>query len=443
MLAKKDRNISQTPHSTCLNRGSKNSIQENVLVAALSVMRRLQSISKTEKSKLSQQSGQSVPNPMKLIYVNPQSYHNLSKYDAGILSQLSEWDRHYVCSFLLDYDLPIDISIHKFFIYNHKKSNFARACSYVRSLVYVLRLIRRVGPNVLHVQWVKIPIVDYLFLGLARRLTACKIIFTAHNVVPHNQGDRRHFGLGCIYSLVDLILVHEPAAARSIQEKFQIRKSKFRVVRHGRISLENKGQRKFSSEIEEFFGSSGLNMCFFGRGSIYKGLDILLEAWSQFSIRRNDQARLLIIGKLDDDVRHIVTGLALDRQNLRVIDEFVSEADLYAAVSLSDVLIFPYREISQSGALLSVLEFGKPIIVSNCNGLTEPLEIGDIGWVFDGSAESLAELIAELIDDPNLVSDRRDDRHAWRAVNAYYSWRAVGPDIRAAYGGLLVDKTSA
>ena len=54
----------------------------------------------------------------------------------------------------------------------------------------------------------------------------------------------------------------------------------------------------------------------------------------------------------------------------------------------SDVLLLPYKEISQSGVLLSGLKYKKTFIVSNVGGLTQPFNLGKVGWVLENNTTS-------------------------------------------------------
>ena len=59
---------------------------------------------------------------------------------------------------------------------------------------------------------------------------------------------------------------------------------------------------------------------------------------------------------------------------LKVLDKFLSDNEFNDLIEKSDVLIFPYRKISQSGVLLTALAHRKPVLVSRVGGLTQPLK---------------------------------------------------------------------
>ena len=47
----------------------------------------------------------------------------------------------------------------------------------------------------------------------------------------------------------------------------------------------------------------------------------------------------------------------------------------------ADIVVFPYKHIYQSGALLLAYSFGKPVIVSKAEGFKEDIENGTNGFI--------------------------------------------------------------
>ena len=79
---------------------------------------------------------------MRLAYVDPQSYHGLAKYDAGLLRGLRDsgfaGEISFYCSVLLDQPIPDDIKVVPLFSYNRKRSSITKSFSYVISMVRIL-----------------------------------------------------------------------------------------------------------------------------------------------------------------------------------------------------------------------------------------------------------------------------------------------------------------
>ena len=360
-----------------------------------------------------------------IIYIDQQSYNNLSKYDLGILSNLNNSKVTYVCSKLIDQRVPKNIKIEKTFSYNTKKNQLLKAAFYVISMLRTLLLVLRQKKGIVHLQWSKAQIIDYLFVKIIKTLTRNKVIFTAHNAVPHNKEQSKHKWLGFLYRTVDAMIVHTESTKDKIKKRFNVSSNQIHVFKHGLINLE-KGNSSHKKAITDFCDHDGITFCFFGIGSKYKGLDTLFNAWQKVANSEDFSGRLLVVGKIEKSLRDKLNPIIQKHSsNILVIDKFVPEGDLYNAVISSDVIVFPYHEISQSGALLSVIGLRKPIIVSNLPGLTEPFDIADIGWKFKDGANDLAHIIKKLIRHPDMVHKINSNQEVWKKIEKYYSWETI------------------
>jgi len=360
-----------------------------------------------------------------IIYIDQQSYNNLSKYDLGILSNLNSSKVTYVCSKLIDQQVPKNIKLQKTFRYNTKKNKLLKTTSYVISLLYTLALVFRQKKGIVHLQWSKVSIIDYLFVKTIKKLTNNKVIFTAHNVVPHNEENYNHKWLGRLYRTVDAVIVHTENSKDRILKIFNVPSDQIHVFKHGLINLEE-GNSLHQNAIKSFCDHEGITFCFFGRGSKYKGLDTLFEAWQKAANSEDFSGRLLVIGKIEKNLRGKLDPIIqVHSSSILVIDEFVPEGDLYNAVMSSDVIVFPYHEISHSGALLSILGLRKPVIVSNLPGLTEPFDIANIGWIFKEGDNDLARIFEKLTCHPVIVREINNNQEIWKDIENYYSWELI------------------
>jgi glycosyltransferase involved in cell wall biosynthesis len=103
-------------------------------------------------------------------------------------------------------------------------------------------------------------------------------------------------------------------------------------------------------------------LLFFGRIKPYKGLDRLIEQWRALP----DKSNVLLVvageGKIPLSEQH---GDEI------FFNRWLSEDEIWSLVNFSDAVVFPYREASQSGALLYPMALGKDIIASDIGGIPE------------------------------------------------------------------------
>lgn len=135
-------------------------------------------------------------------------------------------------------------------------------------------------------------------------------------------------------------------------------------------------------------------LLFFGRILPYKGLDDLLNA---LKMVRN-KVKLIIAGKgLTENQRRLISALSLP---IEVYDEWVSDETSDLLYSLADVLILPYRSISQSGPLLTAIGYKLPVIAPDLSGVKEFI-VNDVNGLLYSSGDfiDLAGKIDEITSD--------------------------------------------
>ena len=66
----------------------------------------------------------------------------------------------------------------------------------------------------------------------------------------------------------------------------------------------------------------------------------------------------------------------------------------------------PYRHIDQSGVLMTVLTYGKPIIASNLGGFKEIIKDGKHGKLVEpGNPQDLADALTEILKNRDLTNE--------------------------------------
>ena len=369
--------------------------------------------------------------PMKpIVYIDPQSYKNLAIYDHSLLSNL-EGKIHYLCSTNYDYlPLPPEVEQHKIFCYNNKKSNLVKVISYLWSYFRIFFMLLKWQPQVIHLQWLRLPTFDVLCMKRTKRVTGCKIVFTAHNILPHKKGDSTFDfkeDYRKMYQLADAVIVHTQSTKTELQSTFNIAEGKVHVINHGLLNITydpillKQQEKQFNDHYmtENCFIFSALGFQY-----DYKGVDLLVEMWKNTpEFRDNTHYKLLLIGKN----RGVDLSAADGIENIIVEDREVSDEEFYYLLTHTDVYVMPYKRISQSGALMSTITTGTPMLVTETGGLTEPFEIAQIGLTIpDIDTTALREKMLWLVKHPEEINKVRDNHEAWEKVRNHYSWENIG-----------------
>jgi len=133
---------------------------------------------------------------------------------------------------------------------------------------------------------------------------------------------------------------------------------------------------------------------FFGFIRHYKGLDLLLEAFSGKEMR-NRKIKLIIAGEFYEDpspYRDIIAKNNL-ADDVVLFDRFINDSEVASFFSIADVVVQPYRSATQSGVTQIAYHFGKPMIVTDTGGLREIVPDGRCGYVVSPDKNSIFEAI--------------------------------------------------
>lgn len=369
-----------------------------------------------------------------IVYIDPQSYKNLAIYDYSLLTNM-EGDIRYLCSTNYDYlPLPTCVRQYKLFRYNNKKSSLAKAVSYLYSYLRIFLLLIKWRPQVVHLQWMRIPDFDVAVLKMVRWLTGCRIIFTAHNILPHNQGTKYVRSYGRMYRLVDTIIVHTHATKTELTAMFSSTEDKVAVIAHGLLQLtyDPKLLRQQEKQLSERYQLEGkLVFSALGFQYHYKGSDLLAEVWATTpELRCSKHCTLLLVGRNMGVDLSAVNGI----ENVIVEDRVMSDEEFYYLLARTDVYLLPYRNISQSGVLLTAISVGTPFLVSNVGGLAEPLDLARVGWKMDRlSAETLRQQLLWLLRHPEQIAAAKGNDAGWSLLRKHYDWQEIGRQTQELY----------
>ena len=159
-------------------------------------------------------------------------------------------------------------------------------------------------------------------------------------------------------------------------------------------------------------------LLFFGLIREYKGLDILLEAWSR--VRRDGQ-KLIVAGEFYDDKERYAPLFARLGASVVLHDRFIADADVKYYFSVADALVLPYRTATQSGVTQIAYNFHLPMIVTDVGGLPEIVPDDKVGYVCPPTVEGVMDAIEQLYKEGNLDRFRRNianerKRFSWPAM---------------------------
>jgi glycosyltransferase involved in cell wall biosynthesis len=294
------------------------------------------------------------------------------------------------------------------------------------------------GYTVLHLHWVYrfvLPVVGdrplvrslmerwFALVLLTARLAGLKLVWTAHNVLPHDQvfrDDRR--ARRTLLRSCDAVLVHSATARGELASLARPDAlPPTQVVAHGAYTgvygrAISAAEARTALDLPE----EARVLLFFGVVQAYKGVEDLVTAIAGLAAK----------GQLPAGVRVVVAGRCEDVLLRRRLERAVELADLAGIVRLrlghvpddqvstyfhaADAVVLPFRTVTTSGSALLPASFGRLVVVPSLPGLTD-LAGGGVELFQPGLAglqSALVRLLARSSEDLLAEGERGRQRLA-------------------------------
>ncbi len=309
-----------------------------------------------------------------------------------------------------------------------------------RIILYYVRLInylKKAKPDAVHIQWIRFSFLDGIVFHSILRLTGQKLIYTAHDALPH---DRENFVnrilFFIVYRICNIVIVHTSYLKQRIVNEFSISADKIKIVKHGVYEIKHHyTQEESRSKIG--IDKSDHVFLFFGYIKPYKGIDLLLDAFHQLE-KSQKNISLLIAGKIWDPFRDECMQLLSHFASEKHIKKlgFIPDDEVSHYFYASDVTVMPYQEASQSGVMFMSYAHGVPVIVPNIGGFADDLIPGKTGLLFkvsdiDSLKDKMKESIVLFEKNKNQI-EKDIKKFAWDN----YSWDKTSLDLKDIYASL-------
>jgi glycosyltransferase involved in cell wall biosynthesis len=318
---------------------------------------------------------------------------------------------------------------------NHKFGKMFRYFEYlVRLLLHVVRPNK--GKRVVHLQFFRRERIETIFF-LLLRLLGTRLVFTAHNVLPHEHGALDRLLRSSLYLAAGMIIVHSEYMKNKLMQDFGVDREKIRVIPHGNFDHYISREPLSKAEARASLGLSELDnvALFFGFIREYKGLDLLLDAfenWAGHGIR----PKLVIAGasrttELENHYRRRINEISAD-DSIVFHAGFIPSEKVAAYFVACDAVILPYKEIDHSGLVHLAYSFGRPLIATNVGDFSEVIEDGRSGYLLpENSAQCLSETIMGAFANGSRLQNM--GKYARKLSESKYSWLEIARKTKDLY----------
>ncbi len=265
-------------------------------------------------------------------------------------------------------------------------------------------------------------------------------IVSLHTVLP--EPSRNHLRVARkICAAASAIVVLSQTGQDILVRRYGVDEAKIRVVHHGVPDVPFR-----STDIPKATLGLGQRMVIstFGLINRGKGLEFAIEAMRDI-VKRHPEALYLILGQTHPVIRRnegetyreslqaSIERYGLE-ENVRLVDRYLEFDELISYLQATDIYLTPYLNPVQivSGTLAYAVGCGKAVVSTPYLYAEELLAHGR-GFLVDfRDANSIAETITSLLDDPDLR--RSTERRAYR-FGRQMTWPHVADD----YGRLFAE----
>ena len=320
--------------------------------------------------------------------------------------------------------------------YSANEGNVKKLFKYIKAYIKIFLYAKKESCRVVHFQYFRNLLLDCSYWILLL-FSGFNIIYTAHNVLPHEKKYFHKIIFKFIYKIFDAIIVTSNESYKQMVEEFKVKPSILKIIPIGYTGplFFPKTTKTEAREILGFGHNKDI-ILFFGLIREYKGVDILIEAAERLADRFNeltivvagtvcDQVLLNKIEKLGEKLT--AKGVLIKRLM------YIPDKELPYYMLASDVVVLPYKRMSgHSSVLFLAYKFSRPVIATSIGGLKDAVHEGKTGYLCKPEdPNGLAECIEEaLINKDRLATMGKNGNNL---LVEGFSWVAIGKDTNALY----------
>ncbi len=230
-----------------------------------------------------------------------------------------------------------------------------------------------------------VPMIQPWTFLVNRLVKGTRLIVTLHDPIPHSGSSK----------IIEYLTVNKWVAAKA--DKLIILTEKFKqdvcrlynkaetdvaVIPHGMFDY---SQYDNGHRIKR---ASQYNFLFFGRIEKYKGIELLIRAYSRLE-RENEDVSLYIVGK--GSIDQYSNDLSVCK-SVTVVNRFVDDSEVLSFFKGQHIItVLPYIDATQSGVAPIAMKEEALLIVTNTGGLSEQTRNGEFALLCEPNEESVYE----------------------------------------------------
>jgi glycosyltransferase involved in cell wall biosynthesis len=256
-----------------------------------------------------------------------------------------------------------------------------------------------------------------------------KLVYTAHNIMPHERNRSDEFFQNLVYKKAKSIIVHSSFIKDKLIRHFEVDDQNVAVIPHGNFDIYVPENRISQSEARKRLHlSQDENLIlFFGYIREYKGLDLLFDAF-ELAKDCDPKLKLMVVGApYNEDTRKkfLKRIEEIGKDRIFACLDFIASDKVHEYFEAADVVVLPYKNIDHSGIIHLAYSFCKPVIATNVGDFPETVENGKSGFIVpEKTPESLSDVILSALTDKQVL--RKMGAYNRELNDTKYSWIDIG-----------------
>lgn len=260
-------------------------------------------------------------------------------------------------------------------------------------------LENRRGVDYLHLNWPSFLYKDksaivsllrfarFVCLLLLTRLCGIRLLWTAHNLYPHDRNQIKGLdwlGRKILVMMCYRVFVHGETAASNVRKEFPEVEGKLVIIPHGHwIGFYPNHCTRAAARDRLGIPADQFVFLFIGLCKKYKNLEYLVRCYQQGPFNGSS---LWIAGQFQEPGYYAAVKAQAEclPQGLHLENRFIPDDELQYYLAACNVVVLPYVDVLTSGAAMLALSFGRPVIAPRLGHLTDVIN-QECGILYDPS----------------------------------------------------------
>ncbi len=206
------------------------------------------------------------------------------------------------------------------------------------------------------------------------------------------------------------------------------------IIPNGVSLPEQRNAEPFFAEYPELRGRRLI--LFLGRLHPKKGVDLLLQAWTEVAPRHRD-AHLVIAGPDSEGTRAQLKAVVAEHtlEGQVTFTGMLRDEKKWSALAAAEAFTLPSHSEGLSMSVLEAMGMGLPVIVTRQCNLPEVKQHG-AGWTIEPECRQLVRALSELLEGRS-AANREMGLAGSRLVEQRYNWTAVARQTAEVYRWVL------